>query len=61
MIKSKTFYQGYMGEDEIGRQISAFCNDNKISKSNIVACEIYFVQGIDANKAVLIWEEAEVE
>ena len=60
MINSKTFYQGYMGEDEIGRQIAAFCNDNNISKSNIIACEIYFLQGVDVSKAVLIWEEVEV-
>jgi hypothetical protein len=61
MINSKTFYQGYMGEDEIGRQIATFCNENKISKRDIIACQIYFCQGIDANKAVLIWEEVEVE
>lgn len=68
MIYSKTFTDSllHMSDTPTGRhlrgiseRVANFCNEKNISKSQIVACEIFYVKDKQV-QAELIWEEIEV-
>lgn len=69
MIYSKSFSDNlwHMSDTPTGRhlrgisdRVAEFCNKKNISKSQIIACEIFYVQGKEV-QAELIWEEIEME